>query len=1168
MDSRLACDSDLPMSPTLHHECTRVPVTALAACGALLIAAEGPFLRFYLAKDSRYLSSVRIFKAQAIHGICVLAQDQAHVSRLVIWGGKLVRSLDVDLAGEHGQEGLNLCVSNIARASDWILDLAPRPKRLEDDRQYTTGTCVAVTAHNALLQVTVESQNPDTTPQENAIHVTISDLTSSSRSILYSAHLFWEGLNRVLVAAGTAFGEIIYWSWSDEDPDEPASRICRVFLGHEGSIFGVQISEELPTECCQKLKRVVASCSDDRTIRIWDVSDVNTNSTKPESGRDDLEALRTRHTGFSNEAFDSEEFNSSNCLAIGWGHLSRVWTVRFLEASPCNGSLLLQSAGEDATARTWELTQKSKDNQSFPYQLQELDCSAHHSGKNMWSSTISNNSTGVHQVIAGGADSKITATPLGRALQVQKNTGNTISEYTVHDILSWTQSVATGLAKDKTFDNHKSSKKAEFFRSYCFIDETTFLVTTNSGKVLVGALFSGVDSTQSSLLSTSTSLGQLDDLSGYSVCTSGPQAGVAFAAGANGSIYMYRKSATTLTKIHTVGGKVGQIFAANVSDTTDQQTTALLVTLVGQGEAQMLYLDPTCDTNVLRVVSVPISDSSTGIAITSMAHVGAAGQNFAILGFRRGSIAVYEICDSEEGTGQATLTNVVENAHNGETVTSITWVASPNKSTEGQLFSVGRDGRLTVHHIDLSTSSVELVHDLSLPFGPNIEGLYFQDNRLLVHGFSSKRWYLYDITAEEEIMSIDTGGAHRRWTFRAHSSLGGTLVWTRASSMHISNQKGSNHTVIRSGGHGREMKAIAVSPKSNHGSEIPLIATGAEDTDIKIFQYVDGELTCRRTLRRHTTGIQHLQWSENGEYLCSSGGCEEFYIWRIRKSLSSPLDIGVVCEHVYMPESEHADLRIMSFDVVLNGSALVIAMVFSDSSIKVYRYDAAAAVKWQPLFKGLYFTSCLSQCIFLSATRILTAGTDGHAVIWHLPPATDSTVELTWQHPARIHQNSSKAMISHSVSPDTTLIVSGGDDGSLAFILARPAPAHAPTSPAASYASPPTLLNRAHASAVTACAIVTNRSRIYLITSGNDEWIRLWEIALQEAGSELTPESAEESKDALQIRRLRKIKTNVADVSSMAVLDESNDMAHARVLVCGVGMEVIRADWATEGLAE
>ncbi|KAE8824615.1 hypothetical protein PTNB85_09379 [Pyrenophora teres f. teres] len=1092
MDSRLACDSGLPMSPTLHHECTRVPVTALASCGALLIAAEGPFLRFYLAKDSRYLSAVRVFKAQAVHGICALAQDQAHASRLVIWGGKLVRSLDIDLAGEYGQEGMNLCLSNIARASDWILDLAPRPKSLEDDRQYVTGTCVAVTAHNALLQVTVESQNPDATPQDDAIHVTISNLTSSSRSILYSAHLFWEGLNRVLVAAGTAF----------------------------------------------------------------------------ESGRDDLEALRTRHTGFSNEAFDSEEFNSSNCLAIGWGHLSRVWTVRFLEASPCNGSLLLQSAGEDATARTWELIPKSKDNESFPYQLRELDCAAHHSGKNMWSSTISNDSTGVQQVIAGGADSKITATPLGRVLQVQKNAGNTISEYTVHDILSWAQSAESGLENDTTLDTQKSSKKAEFFRSYCFIDETSFLVTTNSGKVLVGALSSGGDSTQSSLLSSSTSLGQLDDLSGYSVCTSGPQAGVAFVAGANGSIYMYRKSAATLAKIHTVGGKVGQVFAAGVSNTNDERVTALLVTLVGQGEAQMLYLDPTCNTNVLRVVSIPISDSSTGTAITSLAHVRTAGQNFVILGFRRGSIAVYHICDNEGGAGQATLNNVVENAHNGETVTSISWFASSNKSTQGQLFSVGRDGRLTVHHIDLFTSSVELVHDLALPFGPNIEGLYFQDDRLLVHGFSSKRWYLYDVTAEEEIMSIDTGGAHRSWTFRAHTSLGGILVWTRASSMHICNQKGSNHTVIRSGGHGREIKAVAISPEPDHGSENPLIATGAEDTDIKIFQYIDGELICRRTLRRHTTGIQHLQWSENGEYLCSSGGCEEFYIWRIRRSLSSPLDIGVVCEYMYMPESEHADLRIMSFDFVLDGTTLVIAMVFSDSSIKVYRYDAAAAVKWQPLAKGLYFTSCLTQCTFLSATRILTAGTDGHAVIWHLPSATNSAVELTWQHPARIHQNSSKVMISHSFSPNTTLIVSGGDDGSLAFILARPTPAHASTSPAASYASPPIIVNRVHASAVTACAILTHGSRVFLITSGNDEWIRLWEIALQEPRSELTPESAEESKDALQIRRLRKIKTNVADVSSMAVLNGNDDIAHARVLVCGVGVEVIRADWATDELAE
>ena len=59
------------------------------------------------------------------------------------------------------------------------------------------------------------------------------------------------------------------------------------------------------------------------------------------------------------------------------------------------------------------------------------------------------------------------------------------------------------------------------------------------------------------------------------------------------------------------------------------------------------------------------------------------------------------------------------------------------------------------------------------------------------------------------------------------------------------------------------------------------------------------------------------------------------YVWRIRNLPTSSLDFGVVCEHVYHPESEHADLRIMSFDVTSRGTAHLITMVFSDSSIKV-----------------------------------------------------------------------------------------------------------------------------------------------------------------------------------------------------------------------------------------
>lgn len=135
-------------------------MTALASCGALLVAAEGPFLRFYHAQDSQYISSKRVFKAQAVHGISVYSEEHNHVTKLVIWGGRLVRALEVGFAA-NGQENniLEISLSEMGRASDWILDLAPRPTTLEDESGHQKGTCAAITAHNALLEVIIESHD-------------------------------------------------------------------------------------------------------------------------------------------------------------------------------------------------------------------------------------------------------------------------------------------------------------------------------------------------------------------------------------------------------------------------------------------------------------------------------------------------------------------------------------------------------------------------------------------------------------------------------------------------------------------------------------------------------------------------------------------------------------------------------------------------------------------------------------------------------------------------------------------------------------------------------------------------------------------------------------------------------------------------------------------------
>jgi WD40 repeat protein len=995
--------------------------------------------------------------------------------------------------------------------------------------------------------------------------LSIVELTSSSRSILYSAHVFWESETCVLVAAGTAFGEIMYWSWNNRAEIGASSTIHRVFLGHEGSIFGVRISKELPSDCCQSLKRIIASCSDDRTIRIWDVSDVPIHSHPTRASDQDPGSERTRHTGFTIASFDPNILSSLQCLAIGWGHTSRVWKVQFLDLTPCEGAVFLVSAGEDASTRIWKLSPNIGKETALPYQLVELDSATHHSGKNIWSHSVYGEMVGGQQVVCGAADAKITTYPLVRMSDRVRDSG--IQEYTVLDILSLAQvpNQQTDLAS-----RHISSKKAEFFRSYCFLNNETFLLSTNSGNILVGSFQSDVIPKKSTLLKHATFIDQVHDLSGYSVCTSDLTREVAFIAGSTGTIYMFSNSSQTLTKVGSIDGKIGEMMTASVIAPDGRKLVALLATLVGKKEAQLLFVDVASDPHpcVICTVIVNVSELLTGSMITSMALTTTTGASFLHLGFRRGSVAVFSITmDPSRSDNEAKLFKIMDNIHGDETVTALKWLDSSDEGSIGHLASVGRDGRLAIHHMDLHSDTIELVHNLTLPIGPNVEGVYFHQDHLLVYGFSSKKWILYDVTTEEEVMSMETGGAHRSWAFQPNLNNrgGGTLVWTRASSMHICSQTGPNHGVIRPGGHGREIKAVAVS----RGGQF--IATGAEDTDIKIFEYVDGELLCRSTLRRHTTGIQHLKWSDDGEYLFSSGGCEEFYIWRTRK-LPFAMSIGIVCEFSYAPESEHADLRITSFDLAQRGAGYDIGMVFSDSSIKVrisiidifymltrvkvYRYTPMAADKWKPLAKGLYFTSCLTQCIFTAPDCILTAGTDGHAVVWPLPAAdaTASTAPFTWQEPIRIHQSSSKAVGVHSLANSTKLVASGGDDGSLAILLTG-----ATTSSSIAYRTAPVLLSHVHASAITACTILAHNGGTFILTSGNDQWIRLWELHIGGVGDEVTPAALKDDKPEIGVSRLGKIKTNVADVSSMAVLEGKG--MHARVLICGVGIEVVRLEW-------
>ncbi|PVH92094.1 WD domain-containing protein [Periconia macrospinosa] len=1160
------------MSVKLHHECTRVPVTASASCGPLFFAAEGPFVRFYSAQTLKCLVSKRIFRAQAVHGISVVYSSDRHVI-IVVWGGLLVRACEFDLLGDAKNASIvptSWIFSNCVEAPDWILYLSPGPSLNEDGVAVEVPICAAVTAHNALLQL-------KTTHVDKVPTISVSELTSSSRSILYSAHLTWVSRDRILIAAGTAFGEIVLWSWTEDSQLGSMSQIHRVFIGHEGSIFGVQLSRLYETDQRGRSQRFLASCSDDRTIRIWDVSDF---SSYGEESIDQKE--RTHHTGFMNSSFDS--FSSSDCLAIGWGHISRVWGVRFLDHVYETPGVYLVSTGEDATTRTWCFSPNKNaggGGSALPYTLSQLDVAAYHSGKNIWALAIHSRTSESHQVFSCGADSKITVCSMGTPLPLLGHSGCFSTEYTIEDIITPRLEISNLDPTNQMAQSQRSSKFAEFFRTYTFVDDTSYLVTTNTGKIYLGRTTSIEPTDGENIHSYSKLVGQTQDLNGYSVSAGVPSLGIAFVAGSRGSVYMYIKDTGLFAMLHNVSGKVGSLFATE-NYRLGAKGVILLVTVTGRDVAHLLYLTwpesgvPT----VSRHVEVPISPAGSGLIVTSMEYVSSeSGNDHLFLGFRQGSVVIYRSCISDvEEAAKSSISwiQTITRAHGKETVSYLSWV--PFNKHFGHLISTGRDGHLVIHSFDLITGSLTLVHNLSLPVGPNIEGICLVQGHLLVYGFSSKHFILYDVTVEEELFSVDTGGAHRSWAFQPNfeSYSCGILVWTRASTMHICQQTRPSHEVVRQGGHGREIKAVAVTKDTSSQSDNQLIATGAEDTDIKIFCYKQDDFVGGRTLRKHKTGIQHLHWSDDGRYLFSSGGCEEFYIWRVSSLPPGLGTMGVVCESVWKPESEHADLRLMSFDVRSKNTGFLISMVFSDSNIKVYYYDPTFAETWHTVASGTYFTSCLTQCFFLSSNSevILTAGTDGHAVLWplrnaHLDFSTQSPSNetLKWHQPTRIHQNTSKTLATHPINNCTMLLASGGDDGSITFLVTyKSSTADQDTTinmKDLCSISPPITVVRAHASAVTACAMFVQQSRIFVVTSGNDQWLRLWEVMIVFADAENHSNGLGQPKevDSFNVKRICRAKTNVADVSSMAVLEEDIPQGVTRLLVCGVGMEVIRIEF-------
>ena len=306
-------------------------------------------------------------------------------------------------------------------------------------------------------------------------------------------------------------------------------------------------------------------------------------------------------------------------------------------------------------------------------------------------------------------------------------------------------------------------------------------------------------------------------------------------------------------------------------------------------------------------------------------------------------------------------------------------------------------------------------------------------------------------------------------------------------------------------------------------------------------------------LRKHVTGIQHLAWSDDGNYLFSSGGYEEFFVWRTTPLQSEHKELGIVCEAVFPDRTEVGDLRIMDFDVRCLGggdsdakAVFLVSMVFSDSSLKTYRYSKDDG--FRILAKGSYTGACMTQLRYLDAdqhmVRVLTAATDGHLAVWQADihsGTTDAAVtEFATLVITRLHQSTMKSLDVREVGgPEgkCILVVAGGDDNALGIAQLRQDGTGRFVFPSKA------MVRSAHAAAITGVAILDgtlSQSQAVVVSTGNDQRVAKWRIADWSGASP-------------RVQLLHHGHSSVADAGDLEQLPGD------RIVVGGVGLEMWNA---------
>ncbi|XP_030062140.1 tRNA (34-2'-O)-methyltransferase regulator WDR6 [Microcaecilia unicolor] len=994
---------------SMHSVLLLAPITALEFVGDYLLSGEGPNLTVHTLKHESMCAVNHLqdlLRNYRIHGIkqCGSPCPGNEMTVLAVFGGKGLIILQFITFDDDKVKLIEMC--QFQELHDWIWDL----QWLKDSLEIPSSIALAL-GHNSVVLYDFLTQR------------TLKEVHCEEKCILYSAHFVGDYWDELTLVAGTVFNQLVIWQMASPIGDEGRIKPrCRI-SGHGGVIFSIFYLEN---------KGILASASDDRSLRLWSVGD--------------LKLIE----------------NPVHCSLVLYGHQSRVWSVRLL--SDC-----IISIGEDSACIIWN------------YSGDVVHHFRGHKG-------CSIRAVAVHEtngwVVTGGADCGIRLWKING----NKSDGSCLLQ------LNFSAGSRQGTPKAVTL-----------------VDTSCLLIMTDTGGLYTYDLtckhwkfvLEDPDFQSYSLLKV------VKLANNCAICSIG---------NITGHIKLF-------TLCHPEEAKDLRLHEGKVHNLSwvlsDGQTSDLCNLFSSGPDGIMVWLEIFCSSGQIKCITqkrhycLPLCKQRWHTSIVFLPK-----EELIVVGDRRGSLLLYSwvtvqnvvtikapggetftennsvchslesasICDRETSYPGQKLhaegpNSILFGIHGKLGVTSVS-------HHDGLLYSTGRDGCYCQLRVD--SGQLKVLRKQKPCKGMDwVEKLYFTpDNDLLVMGFHSTNFVLWNSRTNEKLLCVPCGGGHRSWSYDCSLS---TKIFTYIKSgdtfIYQNKSTDKSHYVLKDSLHGRELTSVRHIGKIQTNETLNILLTGSEDTTVNILAFngssntvfplttISGHLSSVRALAFLRISNKDLENSTMSTVFFSAGGRAEIECYRLLISHECNTS-GIRCQVIHVashrldehwdhmknkhkivkmdPETRYMSIVVVNERLDLDSgqliSCLFLAAACSDGCVRLFLMSEHSQ-RLLLIAESFHHQHCVLKVEtfthrFAAGSRsvfLCSVATDGSLAFWDITPTVDfakSSLELTDGEvqptnlgiPAlivQVHQSGINSLHVEKNSDGHYLVASGGDDNSI-----------------------------------------------------------------------------------------------------------------------------------------